>query len=305
MKRKVIVSLILSMIMTASVLAGCGDKDIETLKDTEQVQATEAVEAEEPETETESEITEPETEEAETELPEEAAFTVTELSTIKYAKQSVNVRKGPSADYEKLGGLTINQKVTVTGQADTGWYRIEYNGADGYVSDKYLTDKKTVSTMTSGVNMNAAASVGSNTAGRVTGNNNSNSSGTSGSSNSSSNSSASGATGNSNNGSGNGSTGNASVGTNASGSTEVASGASGSVNMNTGDTIGNTGNTSAGTNTGGSTDTSGTPSDMSAITTPEQWEDMGFEVYDPSENVPGDNWVEMGGGITTGGGDSF
>ena len=144
MKRKVIVSLILSMIMTASVLAGCGDKDIETLKDTEQVQATEAVEAEEPETETESEITEPET--------EEAAFTVIELSAIKYAKQSVNVRKGPSADYEKLGGLSINQKVTVTGQADTGWYRIEYNGVEGYVSDKYLTDEKTVSASTSGSN---------------------------------------------------------------------------------------------------------------------------------------------------------
>lgn len=151
MKRKVIVSLILSMIMTASVLVGCGDKDTETLKDTEQVQATEAVEAEEPETETESEITEPETV-TETEFPEEAAFTVTELSAIKYAKQSVNVRKGPSADYEKLGGLSINQKVTVTGQADTGWYRIEYNGVEGYVSDKYLTDEKTASASTSGSN---------------------------------------------------------------------------------------------------------------------------------------------------------
>ncbi len=56
--------------------------------------------------------------------------------------QTVNVRKEPSADHEKLGSLTAGQKVTVTGQADTGWYRIDYNGMEGYVSDKYLSDQK-------------------------------------------------------------------------------------------------------------------------------------------------------------------
>lgn len=72
----------------------------------------------------------------------EATYSVVDMSATKYAKQSVNVRKGPSTDYEKIGSLTMNQKVTVTGQADNGWYRISYNGGDAYVSNKYLVDNK-------------------------------------------------------------------------------------------------------------------------------------------------------------------
>ena len=72
----------------------------------------------------------------------ETTYSVVEMSATKYAKQSVNIRKGPGTDYEKIGSLTMNQKVTVTGQADNGWYRISYNGGDAYVSDKYLVDNK-------------------------------------------------------------------------------------------------------------------------------------------------------------------
>ena len=72
----------------------------------------------------------------------ETTYSVVEMSATKYAKQSVNIRKGPGTDYEKIGSLTMNQKVTVTGQADNGWYRISYNGGDAYVSNKYLVDNK-------------------------------------------------------------------------------------------------------------------------------------------------------------------
>ena len=72
----------------------------------------------------------------------EPEFTVTELNATKYATQSVNVRSGPSTDYDKIGGLTTNQEVQVTGQANTGWWRIQYNGGEAYVSDKYLADEK-------------------------------------------------------------------------------------------------------------------------------------------------------------------
>ena len=68
------------------------------------------------------------------------AFTITELYQIMYAKQTVNTRSGPDATYEKVGSLSTNQEVTVTGQADTGWYRIEINGAEMFVSDAYLAD---------------------------------------------------------------------------------------------------------------------------------------------------------------------
>lgn len=84
----------------------------------------------------------------------EATYSVVEMSATKYAKQSVNIRKGPGTDYEKIGSLTMNQKVTVTGQADNGWYRISYNGGDAYVSNKYLVDNKVEITTNNGGNSN-------------------------------------------------------------------------------------------------------------------------------------------------------
>lgn len=109
--------------------------ETEVIESTEEVEETEVVETtEEPES---TEIAE----ETETAEPE---YTVTDMDSIKYAKSSVNVRKGPSADYEKVGSLTMNQEVKVTGQASTGWYRIELNGEVAFVSNNYLVDEKVV-----------------------------------------------------------------------------------------------------------------------------------------------------------------
>ena len=73
----------------------------------------------------------------------EPEFTVTELTATKYAVQSVNVRSGPSTDYDKIGGLTTNQEIQVTGQASTGWYRFTWtDGREAYVSDRYVSDEK-------------------------------------------------------------------------------------------------------------------------------------------------------------------
>lgn len=108
--------------------------------------ASETESASEPETSTEENseaISETESDEVASAPDSEAVeFTVTELTATKYATQSVNVRSGPSTDFDKIGGLTTNQEVQVTGQASTGWYRIEYNGGEAYVSDKYLSDEK-------------------------------------------------------------------------------------------------------------------------------------------------------------------
>lgn len=77
------------------------------------------------------------------------------LDKTMYAKGSVNTRSGPSTDYEKLGGLTTNQEVHVTGQSkETGWYEIEINGSKQYVSDKYLSDTKMQVTKPSSTNNN-------------------------------------------------------------------------------------------------------------------------------------------------------
>lgn len=108
------------------------DTEVVKTEDTEEV--TETVE------DTEVILTE-ETEETETPA-ETPAYTVKDMTATKYAKSTVNLRKGPSSDYEKVGGLSTNQQVTVTGQADTGWYRIDYNGKEAFVSDKYLVNDK-------------------------------------------------------------------------------------------------------------------------------------------------------------------
>ena len=176
--KKNLFSILLVVVMTLAMVA-CGTQ--ETTNDvpvsTETIEATvensEVVESDEvtSEVETSTEVVEPESSEATSE-PEQATeapvdevastldseaveseasepetnepeFTVTELNATKYAIQSVNVRSGPSTDYDKIGGLTTNQEVQVTGQASTGWYRFTWiDGSEVYVSDKYLSDSK-------------------------------------------------------------------------------------------------------------------------------------------------------------------
>ena len=72
----------------------------------------------------------------------DAGYTYSEVSKTMYAKSTVNVRSLPSTSGSKLGSLSKNQEVAVTGQCnETGWYRISYNSGEGFVSNKYLTDE--------------------------------------------------------------------------------------------------------------------------------------------------------------------
>lgn len=67
-------------------------------------------------------------------------FEVTELTGIgTITAESLNVRSGPSKDYSAVGKAKKNETYTVTGQADTGWYRIDYKGSVGYVAGEYVT----------------------------------------------------------------------------------------------------------------------------------------------------------------------
>lgn len=60
------------------------------------------------------------------------AYTYTDMSKTMYAKSAVNVRSLPSTGGTRLGSLSKNQEVAITGQCnETGWYRISYNGAVG------------------------------------------------------------------------------------------------------------------------------------------------------------------------------
>ena len=70
------------------------------------------------------------------------ALTVTALDKTMYVKSSVNVRSGPSTDFDKIGSLSKGKEVKVTGKSDqTNWYQIDYNGKLGYVSDGYLQEE--------------------------------------------------------------------------------------------------------------------------------------------------------------------
>lgn len=97
-------------------------------------------------------------------------FSVEDLGdTTMYAKQSVNVRKGPSSDYEQLGSLSSGQEVTVTGIADSGWYRIKYNDEDGYCSNNYLQTEKPAPKAAASSNSGSASSAGTQVAQAGTG----------------------------------------------------------------------------------------------------------------------------------------
>lgn len=84
------------------------------------------------------------------------------LDKTMYAQGNVNTRSGPSQDFEKIGGLAVNQEVKVTGQSkETGWYEIEVNGSKQYVSNKFLADSKI--TVTTSANSSGSAENTQNT----------------------------------------------------------------------------------------------------------------------------------------------
>lgn len=81
--------------------------------------------------------------EPQTTEPEQSTYSYTDKSATMYAQSSVNVRDLPDTNGNKVGGLSTNQEVSVTGQCnETGWYRINYNGGTAYVSNSYLGESK-------------------------------------------------------------------------------------------------------------------------------------------------------------------
>ncbi len=105
--------------------------------------------------------------------PQLADYEITVFGTeeVMYASVPVNVRKGPTTDFERIGGLKRGQEAAVTGQADTGWYEIAYGEGKAYVSNKYLQREKpeeeAVPQQASGQAAEGAASEAKNVAGVI------------------------------------------------------------------------------------------------------------------------------------------
>lgn len=49
----------------------------------------------------------------------------------------LNVRKGPSTKYSRVGSLYKNKSVTILGESN-GWYKVKLNGKEGWASKKYI-----------------------------------------------------------------------------------------------------------------------------------------------------------------------
>lgn len=172
-KFKRLMSLMLAVVMTVTMMAACGDKveeppvdnpatesQMPDVTDVTPAPATDPIVTEPPVTDPTDTDTMPTPPPETTSAPvttdkpatttkkDDGSFTVEDVAATMYATDVVNVRSGPSADYDKLGTLKKGSAATVTGRASTGWYRIEFNGGVGYVSNAYLTDKKPSSTTT-------------------------------------------------------------------------------------------------------------------------------------------------------------
>lgn len=152
---------IVVLIVMCLVLAGCGKADeapvmtetateaeTETTTEAETETATEAetqttAEEDTEATETDVEAT-TESEEETTEVKKEVTEMITTFEAPKtmYATLALNVRRGPSTDYEVVSHLKKAQAVEVTGQAETGWYQFKVDGEFVYASDKYLSEKE-------------------------------------------------------------------------------------------------------------------------------------------------------------------
>ena len=96
----------------------------------------------EPETTETTETAEPEPTEEPTPEPQ-VTYTYTDMSATMYAQQTVNVRDLPDTSGNKVGSLSANDEIAITGKCnETGWYRFDYNGNVAYVSNKYVGDEK-------------------------------------------------------------------------------------------------------------------------------------------------------------------
>ena len=165
-----------TILLAISVLSGCGAESTTTeptetvtvttteesaTKQTEEATATPEETAEptpetkeetseettaetEPETTETTETAEPEPTEEPTPEPEpQVTYTYTDMSATMYAQQTVNVRDLPDTSGNKIGSLSANDEIIISGQCnETGWYMFEYNDSVAFVSNKYIGENK-------------------------------------------------------------------------------------------------------------------------------------------------------------------
>jgi hypothetical protein len=92
-------------------------------------------------------------------------YKVKKMSATKmYATTTVNIRKGPSTDYDKVGTLTYGESVTVNGKVsynDKTWYRIKTSdGSEQFVVAQHLSTTKPAAQSSSNNSSSSSSSSG-------------------------------------------------------------------------------------------------------------------------------------------------
>ncbi len=118
----------LCILATAFMLTGCGDKEVETsliLKDTtmfEHSVSTEVVGEDG----------------VQTELVDDEGYII-KNDTVYVTANTVNIRKGPSAEAELIETISYGTALKRTGRGTNGWDRLFYKDQVAYISNDYVT----------------------------------------------------------------------------------------------------------------------------------------------------------------------
>ena len=80
-------------------------------------------------------------------------------STGVVTASKLNVRKGPSTKYSRIGSFNKNKKITILGQSNN-WYKVNLNWKEGWVSKKYV--KVSGNSTSSSISQNSNSSSNNN-----------------------------------------------------------------------------------------------------------------------------------------------
>lgn len=172
MKRKLSVLALgvamLLMVSACSAEAAQSEKPVppaQTVQNVQDVQNEEVVKAEatedlapvveqEPVVEVEPVVNVEPVSEAEPEADPQEIYTFTDCNETVYATSQVNLRKGPSTEYDKVGSLSTGNSVTRTGIGTgdySSWSRVQLSdGSIVYVSSNYISTTKPTAQQNSG-----------------------------------------------------------------------------------------------------------------------------------------------------------
>lgn len=111
---------------------------VETNKTTEQ----------QPEKTTEEKTNEQQQQQQQQQQPEQTTQPAVNKAAYISSNASAHFRSGPSTSSQSLGKLPKNTKITITGE-ENGWYKVSYNGKEGYISKSLVTEGEPPATTSS------------------------------------------------------------------------------------------------------------------------------------------------------------